>query len=376
MPSWSQAELAAFRDRAWPEPVWTAYLDHALRGPVPRRVIAASAAALDRCAGGRLARAEEEAQLEAARAAVAPLLGRPPHEVAFVANTTAGIATVAQAIRWRPGDRVVVHADEVAANVLPWRALAPRGVEVVVLPSRDGRLEPGDLEAALAAGGVRLVSLAAVALPSGERRDLRLLGELAHRAGALFLVDAAQALGALRVDAPAADFLVAPARKWLLGPPEVGILAIRARLLDELEVPAAGMRSSAADGGWAAGARRFEGGALPAPLLAGLTEAAALQHELGPARIEERVLALAAEVRERGRAQGLLPLLPGGAAASGIVLLRLPAPAPGLERALEERGVVVRVVGELLRVSAHFWNTGADLERLFRALADPALARC
>lgn len=348
-----------------------AYLDHALRGPLPASSRAAVSAGLDQAARGALGRPGLEAAAERARAGVARLLGWPAEAVAFCANTTAGLAAFAQSLSWRAGDRVVVHADEVPSNVLPWQALAGRGVQLTTLParaSREGRLDPADLARELASGRVRVVSLAAVTLDTGERRDLRALGALARAHGALFCVDAAQALGALALDLSAVDAVCASGRKWLLGPPDVGILALRPGLEADLRAPTAGGLSRDASGAWRAGARRFEGGALPGPLLAGLAASLELLAAVGPEAIEREVLALAEAAAEEGEALGLELRSPRGAARSGVVHLGLPRPAPELEARLAAAGVVARVQGDDLRVSPHFWNVPADLARLFRAL--------
>ncbi len=363
-----QSELAALEG--------IAYLDHALRGPLPACARAGVLEGLELAARGALGRPGLEAAAARARAGVARLLGWPVDAVAFCANTTAALATFAHSLPWRGGDRVVIHADEVDSNLLPWRALAGRGVEVTSLParpSREARLDPADLARELARGRVRVVSLAAVALGTGERRDLRALGALAHAHGALFCVDAAQALGALTLDLAAVDAVCASGRKWLLGPPEVGILALRPGLAEELVVPTAGGLSQDATGAWRPGALRFEGGALPGPLLAGLAASLELLAEVRAEVIERDVLALAQAAAQEGQALGLELRSPRGAARSGVVHLGLPRAAPELEARLAAAGVVVRVLGDDLRVSPHFWNEPDDLTRLFRALR--ALAR-
>lgn len=350
-----------------------AYLDHALRAPLPARVRRAVADALEACAGGSAARPAQAAAVEATRDGLGRLLGWGPDSVAFVQNTTAAVATLAQAVPWAVGDRVLVHADEVPGNVLPWRALARRGVRLdrldVLAPA--GRLDPADLlERALGRGPVRVVSAAAVALPTGERRDLRRLGEIVRGGGGLFCVDAAQALGWLRLDLEHVDAVFASGRKWLLGPPDVGILALRPGLAERLVPPAPGASSQDRSGAWRPEARRFEGGALPAPLLAGLGAGLELLAEVGPEPIERRVLELAAEAGARARAEGFAVRSPEDEASrSAVVHLEVGGPRD-LEERLRARGVHVRVVAGRLRLSPHFWSEAADLDRLFAALRE------
>ena len=170
---------------------------------------------------------------------MAAALGFETHEVCFVANTTSAVATFAQATVWRAGDQVVVHEDEVPSNVLPWRAT---GAEVVRLPSRDGRLELADLAAALTSGRVRVVAIAAVALPTGDRRDLAGVAELVRASGAVLAVDGAQAVGAVALGGRP-DAVFGCSRKWLLGPPGIGFMAIREPAIGPLRVPNGGGRS-------------------------------------------------------------------------------------------------------------------------------------
>jgi selenocysteine lyase/cysteine desulfurase len=300
-----------------------AYLDHALRGPLPLRAFAATENALLACARGALARPELERSIAAARSNLARLLGAGPSAIAFEKNATEAIAAFARGVDWRPGDRVVTNEGEYPANVTPWRAHA----DVTVLPLREGRLDLADVDLALR--GARVLTVAAVSLATGERRDLARLAELARKHGALFFVDAAQALGVLRLDPSALgiDGLASSSRKWLLGPPEVGILYRRS---PAPESP----------------------GALAGPLLAGLAASSGWLLEVGPERVEALALARALEVHELARSQGLRVLSP-----EGSPIVRLEPRQPVTEATLLERGVVARVEASgVVRLSPHFWN--------------------
>ena len=354
------------------------YLDHALRGPLPRVALEAGQAALADACRGSLAREAQAASVEATRERLGRLLCWPTAGLAFMQNTTHAIAVFAQSVAWRPGDVVLLHADEVPGNVLPWQALARRGVEIRWLPSRGGRLALPDLERALADRRVRVVSLAAVALPTGERRDLAALGQRVRAAGAWFMVDVAQAAGALVLDLTQVDAIAGSTRKWLLGPPDVGFLGIAPTRLDELHPSQSGAASladpagaiaSAPEVAWRNDARRLEAGALPGVLFPAL--AASLELLLADDALtrEREVLARSAEVSDRTAASGWQTLSPQDAGRSGVVHLAHPHPPPDLARRLLDEGVVVRGTRQGLRVSAHAWNSSADIDRLASALA-------
>jgi selenocysteine lyase/cysteine desulfurase len=213
-----------------------------------------------------------------------------------------------------------------------------------------------------------VVTLAAVALWTGQRRDLAAVGQLARAAGALFVVDAAQALGALSMDLSGVDAVCGSGRKWLLGPPEVGVLALRPGVEDRLVCSAPGSLSLDSSGSWREGARRFEGGVVGAPVLAGLGASCGLLDALDREWVEGRVLERAEEVAQRAEAGGWRVVSPGGAERSGIVVLERHGLREDLEARLRERRVVARVRGDQVRVSAHFWNESDDVERLFEGL--------
>ena len=74
------------------------------------------------------------APLDRVRAILARLVNAAPGEIAFVKNTSEGLSFVARGLSWKPGDRIVGFDCEFPANVYPWLALRPLGVQVDLLP--------------------------------------------------------------------------------------------------------------------------------------------------------------------------------------------------------------------------------------------------
>src|SRR5690606_10596463 len=174
---------------------------------------AASRAYVD---GGWYRRAQE------VKSAAARLIGaRGAHEIAFVPNTTTGLALVAHGLTWTPGDRVVITDVEYPANRYPWEHLArAHGVELYeVRQQPDGRIDLDDILEAIN-DRTRLVSISHVQYASGFRTPLRPIADLVHQAGGYLCVDAIQSVGVLPVDvrAEGVDFLAADGHKWMLGP--------------------------------------------------------------------------------------------------------------------------------------------------------------
>jgi cysteine desulfurase/selenocysteine lyase len=181
--------------------------------------------------------AEATAAYEGARATLADHIGAAERrEVIFVRNATEAINLVARA--WgdanvSAGDRVVLTEMEHHSNIVPWQQLAERGgAELDWVPVReDGRLDSEALERALERGP-KLVAVAHVSNVLGTENPIAEITRRAHDAGALVLVDGAQAAPKLSLDVAAlgADFYALTGHK-AYGPTGIGALWARAELL-------------------------------------------------------------------------------------------------------------------------------------------------
>jgi cysteine desulfurase/selenocysteine lyase len=180
------------------------------------------------------------ARFEAARRKVATFLHAPSeHEIVFVRNATEAINLVAYS--WgrsnlRAGDVMVTTELEHHANIVPWQQLTREvGAELrYVAITDDGRLDLDDLDRHLAAKP-RLLAVAGVSNALGTINPIVEITERAHAAGALVLVDAAQAAPHMPIDVQAigCDFLVISGHK-MLGPSGIGALWGRRELLDAM----------------------------------------------------------------------------------------------------------------------------------------------
>ena len=176
-------------------------------------------------------RREEEAQHIAAetRAALARLFHAPnPDNVAFTMNGTQAINMALKGLLG-PGDHVITSSIEHNALWRPLKALERRGVQVTAVPcTPDGTLDPADVEAALRSN-TRLVAMLHGSNVLGTILPIAEVGDLAHRHGALFLVDAAQTAGAYPIDMEAMqiDLLAFAGHKGTYGPHGTGGLVVR-----------------------------------------------------------------------------------------------------------------------------------------------------
>ncbi len=365
----------------FPQPEDFVYLNHAGISLWPRRTaLAVQAFADENIVSGPLHYErwlETEATLREQLRAL--INARSIDEIALLKNTSEGLSFVAMGLSWSPGDNIVTCDQEFPSNRIPWQALADRGVTL-----REVALPPdGDLEAALRVAcdrHTRLLTVSSVQFASGFRVDLETLGAFCRTRGILFCVDAIQSLGALPLDVTTchADFVVADAHKWLLGPEGIALFYVAEGVRDRLRLSEYGWHMTRKPGDYdaktwhpAESARRFECGS---PNLLGahaFSASLSLIHEAGLAAITQTILGntryLMDSLIHRHGAQVL------SAAAeprlSGIVSFRpKDGDVTGLYRRLREHGVVCAVRGGALRFSPHFYTPRAKLERALMLL--------
>jgi cysteine desulfurase family protein len=210
------------------------YLDNAATSwPKPPEVLKAMVDILER-AGGNPGRSGHQLSIEAARVMydaredIACLFNSSdPTRIIFASNATQAINIVLKGLL-KPGDRVVTSSMEHNAVMRPLRSLEVRGLILnVVLCAPDGSLDINDVATAVD-NNTRLVVINHASNVAGTILPVAEVASIAHRVGALLLVDAAQTAGVLPIDTKALgiDFLAFTGHKGLQGPPGIGGLVI------------------------------------------------------------------------------------------------------------------------------------------------------
>jgi len=216
----------------------TVYLDCAYQGPFPKVTAARLREAIElKCHPVRLTEPDYFDGPERVRARLSRLLGADRDEIALTASATQGIGIVAGGLEWKAGDEVVIASTNFPSNLFTWLHLRRRDVRVIVIEPRGGWVRPEDLAAVLNSR-TRVVALDWVSYSTGVRIDLAATGELAHRHGALFVVDGTQGVGTVELDLHAlpVDAMAVAAYKWLLGPYGTGFAYLHRDLLDRLDL--------------------------------------------------------------------------------------------------------------------------------------------
>jgi cysteine desulfurase/selenocysteine lyase len=183
---------------------------------------------------------EATAMYEQARVEIGKFINASSaHQIIYTRNTTESINLVAYAwgrANLKAGDLVILTEMEHHSNLIPWHMLqAERGIALDFIPvTQDGLL---DLEAykTLLARSPKLVSFTQMSNVLGTINPAAEIIRLAHAAGAVTLVDAAQAVPHLKVDVQAldADFLAFSAHK-MCGPTGIGVLYGKMALLESM----------------------------------------------------------------------------------------------------------------------------------------------
>ncbi|MDB5847037.1 MAG: cysteine desulfurase, partial [Rhodoferax sp.] len=177
---------------------------------------------------------------EGARERVRQFINAPEvEEVIFVRGTTEAINLVAKSWGGQhvcEGDEIIVSHLEHHANIVPWQQLAAaKGARLRVIPVDDSGQVLLDEYRKLLNDRTRIVAVTQVSNALGTVVPVKQIVELAHRAGALALVDGAQSVSHMRVDVQdiGADFFVFSGHK-LFGPTGIGVVWGKRAVLEDM----------------------------------------------------------------------------------------------------------------------------------------------
>ena len=321
----------------------------------------------------------------------------PDHELVFTSGTTDALNMVAHGLSttgiqpaWlQAGDEIVVSGLEHHANLVPWQQAARRTGAVlrVLLPDAQGRLHAAELRRLLSPR-TRVLTLTACANATGERPPYEALLHLAADAGALTVLDAAQAVahGVPDLSALACDFMAFSGHK-MYGPMGTGVLVGRRAALERLEPLRYGGDMVAwvsdTEASFAELPARLEGGTPNVSGAIGMAAAGGFIEQIGRERIDAHLSALREHAAAGLAAMPGIMVLSAHSRASAIVSFVADGVHPhDIGTLLDQLGIAVRTghhcaqpllehlgLGPTTRASFALYNTHAEVERLLAGVA-------
>ncbi len=312
---------------------------------------------------------------EGVRRAAARLVNVTPAEIALMKNTSEGIAAIAMGLDWRPGDRIVAFKEEFPANQYPWQRLEKsKGVKIDWLSVTD---DLARIEAA--AKGARLLAISFVQYLTGYRADVKAIGEICHRHGVIYFVDAIQGLGVFPLDARAChiDALAADGHKWLLGPEGCAILYISRELQERVEPVEFGWTNVAGYNDYGSrdmalrnDAGRYECGTLNTIGCFGLRASMEFLLDVGADRTGPMIQALGDRIAEGAERKGYEVLgRRTPATGAGIVSFRKSdIESTAIVAHLREQKISAAARAGWVRTSPHFYITPEEIDRVVGCL--------
>jgi selenocysteine lyase/cysteine desulfurase len=350
----------------------TAYLNSAAAGPLPRPVMEAAAGFYREMMEEADARWDEWLERrEIIRRRIAEFINAEPDEIAFTTNTSSGMNLIVDALE---GHGEVISCDlEFPVSTITWMH---RGMRVHLVKTVDGELHVEDVLRAMN-DETSVICLSHVQYSNGFRIDLEELGR--SKNGHALVINASQSAGAFEIDVKRMqiDALCATGHKWMLSAYGSGFVYLSRKVLNETRARTIGwlsvedpfeMRNHEFKV-YPDAAARAE---LGCPHFAGIFAlGAAVDYlmRIGVREIRERVLALNRYLTGRLSEEDFSVLSPlrDERMRSGETLLEAERPKHTVSH-LAHRNVAVTEKPQGIRISTHFFNNEADIERLISAL--------
>lgn len=376
-------ENEELRNHEFPVTRRSIFLGHAGVCPLPRRVAEAMKAYSDQCTLGDQEAAVLNSFFIETRQLAADLIRAKIEEIALVGPTSLALSFVAGGVRFPRKGTVLIYHDDYPSNVYPWMTMADRGMEVQFLNIRElGVLRTRDILGQVDEN-TRLVALASCHFLSGYRIALDEIGKALRERGVMFCVDAIQTLGAFETFSTHADFMAADAHKWLLGPCGSGIMFIRKERQEQLRPIVHGWHNlrcpdyvALDDLVYKPDGRRYEAGSHGIVGLIGLNAALKLILEIGVENISRDLLRkrrwVITALQEKGWTVLNATATPENSGAM-ISFHKRETDLAQVQQTLLNQQIVTslradRTGQKYIRISPHFYNTDAELNRMVELL--------
>ena len=321
------------------------------------------------------------AQLTKLRQQFSRLVGCEETEVAIVPNISSGLAAISSSLDFSRRNRVVTTELDFPTVAHHFLAQEGRGVETVIVPSKDRiSVDSRALEEAVN-DKTALVATSRVFFTSGQIQDVAYLADLCHQRGALLLVDDYQGTGQLPIDVKATkvDVLLSGGLKWLLGGPGIAYMYIREELIQSLTPTITGWFAhrdqfdfNLSYMAFKEDARRFEAGTPSVAAVYAGEAGLSLVNQVGSEAIRQRTSELTVDLVSRLGKEGFELQIPATPESHASITLLKSSEPHAVVKELSKRGIIVDARPGGVRISPYFYNSTEDNQRLVDALREIA----
>ncbi|AXY78717.1 aminotransferase class V-fold PLP-dependent enzyme [Paraflavitalea soli] len=362
-----------------PDPVTQSILDHIK---------------LEASIGGYEASALQQAAISDFYVQAARLFNARPGNIAFTASATDAYTRALSSIPFKAGDIILTSNDDFISNQIQFLSCQKRfgiRIERIRNAPEDG-VDLDDLEHKLKTLHPRLLAITHIPTNSGLVQPVQAIGAIAARYDTLYLLDACQSVGQMKLDVQAlhCDFLSVTNRKFLRGPRGTGMLYISDKALQVgLEPLFIDMRGAE----WIEkdvykqrpDAMRFEDWEFAYALVLGTKTAIEYFLQVGEDRVWQRVQELSSRLRTQLTGINKVRVLDRGPELGGLVTFTIAGGDPvQLTQALLKRKINVvpsyrkfavidfdeKKVDWALRASPHYFNTNDELDQFIIAMKE------
>lgn len=350
---------------------------------------------LEEAIGGYEAAAQVKSELDNLYELAARVIGSQADEIALFDSASTGLRAVIDALRLKPGSRIIASRSTYVSHALHLMTYARENdIDLVVAPvGSDRRVDLEALNCMLADGRPTVLSIGHVPTSSGFVEPAEEIGAIAAAHGSTYILDATQSVGQLEIDVSKinCDVLVTTGRKYLRAPRGTGFTYVRRALLEQTQPTAPDVRGTVwtTENDWEVfpNARRFETWEASIAGRLGLGTAMEELLERGVSTTVEWLCQNAESIRDALRAiPGVTITDPEGDCAAFVTFVVEGFASRDVVVQLAERNVSVvsvpashgqwdlgdRHIDAVVRASPHVYNDEGDVSALIEGVADLA----
>ena len=317
------------------------------------------------------------AEIGSVRQRFASLINASPSEIAILPNISSTLGAISSSLDLGPGREVVTTALDFPTVAQRFLAKQRLGVDTTIIQSSDRvKIDLEQFETAISSA-TALVATSHVYFSSGYIQDVGPVVDLAHRNGALAMIDDYQATGLVPIDVKEldVDVLVSGGLKWLLGGPGIAYMYVKEDLIDSLLPTATGWFANRNQFDFNPNemvfrddAARFETGTPGVASIFAGAEGLRFINDIGPPAIRERTKDITKHLVDRLKEEGFKLRVPDDPQRhASITMVEMKDPALAVEE-LSKRDIVVDHRPGAVRFSPYFYNTIDDVETAVVAL--------